>query len=197
MRYGYWARGGGRCGAGPGAAERRSFGRGEDAYGAHRGRGGFGRSGRRVFDQGDLRAVILSLIAEKPRHGYELIKAIEEMLGGGYAPSPGIVYPTLTYLEEAGQIALASSEGGKKLYAISPEGEAYLAANQAAMAALKARVAAAREMFAGGRAPQIVRAMENLKLALRLRMERGALDEAAAAAIAGALDAAAQAVERT
>src|ERR1700684_3168633 len=83
-----------------------------------RGRHGFGRHGRpdRVFEQGDLRLVLLKLIADKPRHGYELIKAVEEAVGGAYAPSPGVVYPTLTLLEDMGYATVqAEAEGGKKL----------------------------------------------------------------------------------
>ncbi len=78
----------------------------EDAYGSgerHRRFGLFGGR-RRMFDQGDVRLVILKLISEKPSHGYEIIKAIEDRLGGAYAPSPGVVYPALTLLEEQGMI---------------------------------------------------------------------------------------------
>src|SRR6185295_14571381 len=84
--------------------------------GDHGGRGWGHRhgGGRRFFEQGDLRLVILALIAEKPRHGYELIKDIEDRFGGAYAPSPGVVYPLLTMLEELGLVSLESSEGGKK-----------------------------------------------------------------------------------
>jgi DNA-binding PadR family transcriptional regulator len=116
--------------------------------GRHRGRfGGFGFGGRhgmggmdgrdaddlmrarRMLAQGDLRLVALSFIAEAPRHGYEIIKLIEEKTADWYSPSPGIVYPTLTYLEEAGYVT-ASAEGSKKLYTITDEGRAYLEANR-------------------------------------------------------------------
>src|SRR5580658_1266115 len=95
--------------------------------------GGFGEGGedlmraRRMLAQGDLRP--LALIAEAPRHGYEIIKLLEEKTADWYSPSPGIVYPTLTYLEEAGYVT-ASTEGAKKLYTITDEGRAYLAANR-------------------------------------------------------------------
>jgi DNA-binding PadR family transcriptional regulator len=79
----------------------------------------------RMLAQGDLRLIALALIAEQPRHGYEIIKVLEEKTGGWYAPSPGIVYPTLTYLEEAGYVT-AQAEGSKKLYTITEEGRAYL-----------------------------------------------------------------------
>jgi DNA-binding PadR family transcriptional regulator len=170
-----------------------------DWGGRRHGMGGRGRhgGGGRMFDQGDLRLVVLALIAEQPRHGYELIKEIEARSGGAYAPSPGVIYPLLTMLEEMGFARLDTSDGAKKLYAITPEGEADLAANQAAAEHLKARMASVRESTSSGRAPQIVRAMENLRIALRLRMERGPLSETQIQAVAAALDAAAQAVERS
>ncbi|NOG70645.1 PadR family transcriptional regulator [Roseicella sp. DB1501] len=167
------------------------FGRGPHGRG---GRGGLGR----LFAHGDLRLVILDLIAQKPRHGYELIKAIEDQAGGAYSPSPGVIYPTLTLLEELGYVTTAPEEGGvKKLHSITAEGQAFLAANRPAVEALLARMAEASRLHAGGQAPQILRAMENLKLALRMRLARGPLTAAQADAVAAALDAAALAVERS
>jgi DNA-binding PadR family transcriptional regulator len=84
---------------------------------------------RRMLAQGDLRLIALVFIAEAPRHGYEIIKLLEEKTADWYSPSPGIVYPTLTYLEEAGYVT-ASAEGSKKLYTITNEGRAYLDANR-------------------------------------------------------------------
>jgi DNA-binding PadR family transcriptional regulator len=86
------------------------------------------RAGR-MLAQGDLRLVALALIAQAPRHGYEIIKLVEEKTADWYSPSPGIVYPTLTFLEEAGYVTV-SSEGAKKLYTITAEGRAYLEANR-------------------------------------------------------------------
>jgi DNA-binding PadR family transcriptional regulator len=86
------------------------------------------RAGR-MLAQGDLRLIALALIAEQPRHGYEIIKVLEDKTEGWYAPSPGIVYPTLTYLEEAGYVT-AQTEGAKKLYTITEEGRAHLAENR-------------------------------------------------------------------
>jgi DNA-binding PadR family transcriptional regulator len=151
---------------------------------------------RRVFDHGDLRLLILDLIAQKPRHGYEIIKAVEEMLAGWYSPSPGVVYPTLTMLEELGHASVSASDGARKLYSITPEGEAWLKDNRAAMEAVRSRIAEASATYGGGPPPQIVRAVENLRLALRLRVSRGPLGEEAVRAITAALDAAAGAVER-
>lgn len=87
------------------------------------------RRGGRMFEQGDLKLVILRLLEEKPRHGYEIIKELEERSGGRYAPSPGTIYPTLTMLEEMGYAA-PSEEGGRKVYTITDEGRKYLGANQ-------------------------------------------------------------------
>jgi len=97
------------------------------------GRHGFGggdmiRAGR-MLATGDLRLIALALIAEQPRHGYEIIKVLEEKTAGWYSPSPGIVYPTLTFLEEAGYVT-AQTEGAKKLYTITDEGRAYLDQNR-------------------------------------------------------------------
>src|ERR1700758_1847326 len=129
--------------------EHGSNGGGHWAAGRHQRRhgrfGGFGFGGRhgggrgdmnpddmragRMLAQGDLRLIALSFIAEVPRHGYEIIKLVEEKTADWYSPSPGIVYPTLTYLEEAGYVT-ASTEGAKKLYTITDEGRAYLATNR-------------------------------------------------------------------
>jgi DNA-binding PadR family transcriptional regulator len=119
-------------GAWHGAGRRgyRGFGPGHGPFGG-RFRGGFGgpwRAGKMLAD-GDLRLVVLALLGEQPRHGYDVIKALEERSHGTYSPSPGVVYPTLTFLEEAGY-ASAAAEGNKKVYAITPAGEAHLAENR-------------------------------------------------------------------
>jgi DNA-binding PadR family transcriptional regulator len=99
---------------------------------------------RRMLAQGDLRLLALALIAQAPRHGYEIIKLVEEKTGDWYSPSPGIVYPTLTYLEEAGYVT-ASVEGSKKLYTITDEGKAYLEANRDIIKVVLARLEAIGE----------------------------------------------------
>lgn len=159
----------------------------------HRG-GGRSRLGR-FFDHGDLRLVILQLIAEQPRHGYDIIKAVEEKAGGAYTPSPGVVYPTLTLLEEVGHITVTAGDGPRKLHTITAEGAAHLEASRTAVQAIFARIADAGP--SGGPAPQILRAMENLKLALRLRLARDRLGEAELRTIAAAIDTAAVAVEQS
>ncbi|MDE2334609.1 MAG: PadR family transcriptional regulator [Rhodospirillales bacterium] len=166
----------------------------EHRHGHEPHRRGFGR--RRPFDHGELRLLTLAMIASEPRHGYELMKGIEERLGGTYSPSPGVIYPTLSWLEDMGFVALDTADGGRKRYRITTEGEAFLAANRSALEALEARLGSNVEGRPGVPAP-VVRGMENLKLALRLRLGRGSLTSEAAASIAGALDAAAVAIERS
>jgi len=180
----------------------RRFARGEHHQdGQHAERGRRGRGGRlglgRFFAHGDLRLVILHLIAEKPRHGYEIIKAIEERVAGAYSPSPGVIYPTLTLLEELGYVTVSAGDGAKKLHEITAEGRTFLDASRPAVNASLARVAEASRAHGDGPAPQVVRAMENLKLVLRMRLSRGPLVEEQANAVAAALDAAAASAEQT
>jgi DNA-binding PadR family transcriptional regulator len=150
---------------------------------------------RRVFDHGDLRLVVLQLIAEQPRHGYEIIKAIEELVGGAYSPSPGVVYPTLTMLEELGHVTVAEQDG-KKLHTVTTVGQDYLAGNRQAVQALQARMAQVAAARAEDPPPSVIRATENLRLALRLKLREGGMTAEQARAIAAALDAAANAVEQ-
>src|SRR5271170_4546359 len=137
--------------------------RGGFGFGRHFGDGHHGRHGRHVrggrfFDRGDLRFVLLHLIGEKPSHGYELITAIEEKLGGMYSPSPGVIYPTLTLLEELGYVRSETGDGTKKLYTITPEGRAFMQANQPQVDAILARMAELNQAYGGGPAPEILRA---------------------------------------
>jgi len=175
--------------------------RGFAAEGEETGRRGdrhwrFGRGFGRPFDHGGLRLVILAMIAEKPRHGYEIIRAIEDRFGGSYAPSPGVVYPTLTMFEELGYTTVEEANG-KKLYTITPQGTAWLAENKAAADAVMARFGEAAARHGGGPAPQLIRSVENLKMALRLRQRRGPLTEEQLRTIVAAIDAAAVAIERS
>ena len=170
--------------------------RGEGA-GEFGGRHFGGRFRGRVFDSGDLRFVILRLISEKPRYGYEIIKEIEERLGGSYAPSPGVVYPTLTLLEELGYVTVSTGDGTKKLHTITAEGAAALEANKAAVDALFDRMEQVGTAFGKGRAPQIMRAVENFRMALRLKTSQGALNEDQIRKIVDAIDAAAKQIEES
>jgi DNA-binding PadR family transcriptional regulator len=166
-------------------------------HGGHEHRGMRGGRMRRVFDQGDLRYVLLRLIADSPRHGYELIKAIEERFGGTYSPSPGVIYPTLTLLEELGYIRPESAEGARKQYAITPEGTAFLAANQPVVDHIFARMAEIGQAYAGGPAPEIRRAMQNLEAALTIRLGRGPLTAEQVRAVTAILDRAASEIEQS
>ena len=150
--------GGGRFGRG------RFGGRGfDDGFGG-------GRHGRgRMFGSGDLRLVLLALIAEKPSHGYELIRAIEAKFGGAYAPSPGAVYPTLTLLEEQDFVRPEEQEGARKVFAITPEGRAYLAENEAAVRGVMARMELSAE-GAPGEGLRVVReAVHTLRHAIAMQ----------------------------
>src|SRR5947208_11308920 len=110
----------------------RGFGSGFGGIGGSFGPGGRGgrmfRAGKMLAD-GDLRLIVLALLEDGPRHGYDIIKALEERSHGMYSPSPGVVYPTLTFLEEAGYTT-ATSEGNRKTYAITPAGRAHLDENR-------------------------------------------------------------------
>src|SRR5271167_5182689 len=114
------------------------FGRGPFGWRSH-GRRGFGGREGRMFDGGELRLVILALVAEKPRYGYEIIKELGERVGGEYSPSPGVVYPTLTMLEEMGYASASQDPQGRKLYMLTGEGEKVLADNKAEIDAIFAR----------------------------------------------------------
>lgn len=181
-------------------AEPRPPGDADDRPSRGDGGGGGGRrgGGGRIFGHGGLRFVLLQLIADKPAHGYELIKAIEDRLGGAYAPSPGIVYPTLTLLEELGHLAVDTADGSsRKRYSATDAGREFLAANRATTDALMARMQAGVDGAGprGGRPPQVTRAIENLKLAMRMRLSAEALTPAQASAFAAVLDHAAQQIE--
>ena len=172
-------------------------GRGEGPRGWGEDGPGFGRGGgrRRVFDGGELRLVLLKLIADKPRHGYDLIRAIEERTGGAYAPSPGIVYPTLTMLSEMGLIDEQLAEGTRKQFAITAEGTAHLAEHEAEVVAMLARLDALGAMRERTDAVPIRRALHNLRSVLQSRLGDG-LDKDRMHEAAALIDEAAQKIER-
>jgi DNA-binding PadR family transcriptional regulator len=155
--------------------------------------GRFGRGGRlaRLLEHGDLKMLVLHLIAEKPRHGYEIIKEIEDLAGGAYAPSPGVVYPTLTLLEDLGQVA-GTAEGSRKSYAITETGTQVLAENQDAVAAILARIAEAKPRES---AQPVMRAMENLANVLRMKVRVKAGSPEVVGKIVDTLDAIARKIE--
>ena len=158
---------------------------------------GRGRRGRRrMFEPGELRLVLLKLIADQPRHGYDLIRAIEEMTHGVYAPSPGVVYPTLTMLQDMGFIEESKGEGSRKAFAATDEGRAHLEEKADEVSALVERLEdlGSDQRKAGG-AP-IKRAVGNLLSALWHRVTRDEVDEQTLHDIAAILDDAAQKIER-
>ena len=178
----------------PSHAARDDFGRSRHERHGHR-HGGFrSRDSERVFEHGDLRLVVMALLAEKPRYGYEIIKELEERVGGGYTPSPGVVYPTLTLLEEVGHATVTDEHNGRRLYTLSTEGLAFFEANRAVADAILSRVAQAS---ASRRGPpnSVLRAMENLGVAIRLRLKGRVASDEQIRVIAAAIDAAAKAVE--
>jgi DNA-binding PadR family transcriptional regulator len=131
---------------------------------------GLGRR-RRMFESGDFRILLLTLLAEQPRHGYELIRAIEEMFGGQYAPSPGIVYPTLAMLEEQGHAEPRAEaiEDGRKRFAITADGLTWLRENADAVAGVRARLALEVRSIRASQVPEAVRqGVRTLKHALML-----------------------------
>jgi DNA-binding PadR family transcriptional regulator len=162
------------------------------------GPGGRGPRGRRMFEGGELRLVLLRLIADQPRHGYDLIRAIEEMTHGTYAPSPGVVYPTLTMLQDMGLIEESAATAGstRKLFTVTAEGRAHLAEKAEEIDSLMGRLsgAGAEQRRAGG-AP-IKRAVGNLLSALWHRVTREEMDEDRLHEIAEILDEAARKIER-
>ena len=167
-------------------------------YGMDSGRGG-GRRGRerkRMFSGGELRLVLLRLIADEPRHGYELIKAIEQMTEGEYAPSPGIVYPTLTMLEEMGMIAEAKRKDTKKVFEATEEGRAHLEENSDEVAELIERLEGHGHHRRRGQRPEIGRAIGNLMTALRNRIAHEGWNEQLLDEVVDILDDAAQRIER-
>jgi DNA-binding PadR family transcriptional regulator len=165
-------------------------------YGLY-GRGGFGRGGGggRIFGPGDLRLILLALVAKKPSHGYDLIKAVEQKFGGGYSPSPGSVYPTLTLLEDLGHVRASTSEGAKRLFEITDEGRAFLAANQTIIDGIMARVALAARAMSGNTPPApIHQAMHTLRAALLLH--RGDWTDEETNRVREILDLAAEAISK-
>lgn len=132
-----------------------------------------------MFGHGDLRLVLLALIAQKPRHGYDLIRAIEEKFGGAYAPSPGAVYPTLTLLEEQDYIVAEAATGTKKLYQITDSGRKLLEENSVALRGIQSRMDLAAHAFAVHSTPETVReAIRTLKQALHMRRGPWTAEEA-------------------
>ncbi len=158
--------------------------------------GGRHRRRRRMFGQGELRLALLALVRDEPRHGYELIKAIEELTGGEYAPSPGAVYPTLQMLEDEGIVAQAEASGAKKPFKATVEGIAELDARADEVEELMRRLARMGERRSKVRSPDLFRAIGNLASVIKNRARAGKLDKAAMDEIVDIIDEVAKRIER-
>lgn len=167
-----------------------------DFGGGRRGPDGDGRR-ERLLESGDLRLLALHVLRQRPSHGYEVIKAIEDLAGGQYSPSPGTVYPTLAMLEDLGQAELADTSGSRKQYRITAAGEEALAAQQEVLDRVLARLQHLGGAADARRSPAIHRAMHNLKMALHLRFAGEAPSEESLRRIAEAIDRAAVEIERS
>lgn len=170
-----------------------SFDFGDEGWGGGR----RGRRSKRMFESGELRLVLLKLIADEPRHGYDLIRAIEDLTGGEYAPSPGVVYPTLTLLQDMGLVEEALGEGPRKPFQATDEGRAHLEERAEEVEALFDRLRDLAPTASETAGPAIGRAIKNLMTALRHRVSRDGLDDELLHEIAAILDDAAQKIERT
>jgi len=162
------------------------------------GRGGGGARSRRsrMFAAGELRLALLHFISGQSRHGYELIKAIEELTGGAYAPSPGAVYPTLNLMVDEGVIKEAESEGARKNFAITKEGKSELDVRKGEAETLIGKLAAKSEGAAQEQAPDLFRAMGNLSNVLRNRARSGGLEQEAVEEIVDMIDELSKRIER-
>jgi len=170
------------------------FGSGSGSDGPRGGPGG-PRGRRRMFGGGELRLLLLKLIADEPRHGYQLIKAIEDLTGGEYAPSPGIVYPTLSMLEDQGFVSETHSPDSKRTFDATDEGRAYLADNQEEAERLIERLTAMGASKTEQR-PEIGRAIGNMMHALKNRVSRDGWNEDLLKEVVDILDDAAKKIER-
>lgn len=160
------------------------------------GGGGGGGKRERIFASGDLKFVVLHLLAQKPAHGYDLIRALSELVGGDYSPSPGTIYPTLAMLEDLGFVATTPDGNGRKEYAISAEGRQQLDAQQANVDRVLTHINQHKSRSHARRIPEILRAIENLKTALRIRLGDDIPEQALSRRISEIIDRAAVDIER-
>ncbi|TMV60669.1 PadR family transcriptional regulator [Thioclava sp. BHET1] len=167
-----------------------------DRHPSERGERRHGRGRRGMFDSDELQSLLLSLIAESPRHGYELIAAIEGLTGGAYTPSAGLIYPTLTLLAEMGLIAEQSTDSARRTYAITEAGAAQLADKTELLDQIRARAAELSSRSAREEASPVRRAMENLHSAVRNRVKGREVEEQTLFTIVEILDETARRIER-
>lgn len=167
MKYGWRKH---RCGPEGEGRGREGRGHGRGRFGGPGMFGGHGGPGRRMFGPGDLRIVALALIEKEPRHGYDLIKAIEAMFGGAYAPSPGVVYPTLSMLADEGLIAGVEDGAGKRIFTLTDAGQAWLNENRTAVDGVMQRMALAARLVSGEQTPDVVKeALHTLRQAVIMK----------------------------
>jgi DNA-binding PadR family transcriptional regulator len=160
--------------------------------------GGRGKGPRRrtqMFESGEIKFVILRLLKEKPRHGYEVIKALEEQMAGCYTPSAGTVYPTLQLLEDEGYVR-AVDTAGKKVYHITPEGERYLEEHRDLLDQIVERVRETIRDFTGGGLGEVQSAFARLAGTTFRRAWRRGPDDPALKRVAEILKKAAEDIER-
>ena len=172
------------------------WGFGPGPMGGPWGPGGPGEPGRgRVFGHGALKFVILSLLAEKPRHGYEIIKELEERVGGAYSPSPGTIYPTLSLLEDMGYARSATEEGSRKVYEITDEGRRHLEENRPVVDQIFGRVDEMNAHFIGQAMSKLGGAFASLGRATFRAATQRQRDEAWVARVKEILERAARDIE--
>ena len=154
------------------------------------------RRRKRMFGPGELRLVLLSLIAEAPRHGYELIKEIEDLTGGEYAPSPGVIYPTLSLLEDEGMIAPVESDESRKAFRVTDAGKAELEGSSAEVASLMRRLGKQAERSKPRGSPDLLRALGNLATVITNRAANGQFSGASKDKVVDLIDELARKIER-
>jgi len=155
---------------------------------------GFAEPRGRMFDAGDVRLVVLRLLADQPSYGYQLIKTMEQSLAGGYTPSAGVIYPTLTQLEEEG-LAASTLENNKKVYSLTPAGIEYMEANKRQIGELFERLERTGRSFERGRSPEMMKAFLNLRSAVMARVSRENIKPELIEKIVAAINAAAQTID--
>jgi len=155
---------------------------------------GFGGAPGRLFDAGEMKLVILKFLSEQPSYGYQLIKTMEQRLSGGYTPSAGVIYPTLTMLEEEGLVE-ASVENNKKVYSLTADGREYLGKNKGRVDEIFLRLEEAGRSFERGRSPEIMKAFHNLRSAVDARTFRASVTPEQIRKIVEAINAAAKAID--
>ena len=175
-------------------SERGFGGRGRGPFEGGFGGRGFGGGRGRLFDAGDIKLVILKLLSEQPSYGYQLIKTMENRLSGGYTPSAGVIYPTLTLLEEEG-LATASTENNKKVYSVTEEGRQYLENHKQRLDELFERLEQTGKGFERGRSPEIMQAFMGLRSAVIARVSRESVTPDHIRKITAAIQAATKAID--